>query len=161
MSKKMMIIIGSVFLAMLIAATLILVMIWSKINTLDRIVNPPVVKEVVEEAEEEITEAMMPKLGPIYSLDTFIVNLADKGGNRYLRLKVELELKDELIKKKIEERIPQIRDSLLLILPDKTVDDLKNNQGKATLRNEILARLDTIFAAGDITNIYFTEFVMQ
>ena len=31
-------------------------------------------------------------LGPIFSLETFIVNLADKGGNRYLRVTMDFEL---------------------------------------------------------------------
>lgn len=157
MSKKLMIIVGSVLLAMLIGMTVSLIIVWSKLDTLDRTVNPP----PVEEAEGEAEEAMLPKLGPMYPLDTFIVNLADKGGNRYLRITINLELKDEMVKKNLDERIPQIRDSVLLILPNKTVDDLKNKEGKAALRNEIFERLNAMFPAGDINNIYFTEFVMQ
>lgn len=156
MSKKMMIIAGSAFLVIFIGMVLALTMIWSKLNTLDRTVNPPPLEEA-EEAEEVVVQ----KMGPMYPLDTFIVNLADKGGNRYLRLSISLELKDEQARKKVDERIPQIRDSILLILPNKTVDNLKNNEGKAQLRDEISARLNTMFPAGDISNIYFTEFVMQ
>ncbi len=157
MSKKLMIIAGSALLAMLIGMTVSLIIVWSKLGTLDRTVNPT----PVEEAEEEAEEAILPKLGPMYPLDTFIVNLADKGGNRYLRITVNLELKDDMVHKELDERIPQIRDSILLILPNKSVDDLQNNEGKAALRNEIFERLNTMFPAGDITNIYFTEFVMQ
>jgi len=157
MSKKLMIIAGSALLAMLIGMTVSLIIVWSKLGTLDRTVNPT----PVEEAEEEAEEAILPKLGPMYPLDTFIVNLADKGGNRYLRITVNLELKDDMVHKELDERIPQIRDSILLILPNKSVDDLQNNEGKAALRNEIFERLNTMFPAGDITNIYFTECVMQ
>ncbi|HEN20412.1 MAG TPA: flagellar basal body protein FliL [Desulfobacteraceae bacterium] len=156
MSKKMMIMAGSAFLVIFIGMILALTMIWSKLNTLDRTVNPP-----PEEEAEEAAELVVQKIGPIYPLDTFIVNLADKGGNRYLRLSISLELKDEQAKKNVDGRIPQIRDSILLILPNKAVDDLKSNEGKGALRNEISARLNTMFPAGDISNIYFTEFVMQ
>ncbi|MBN1275848.1 MAG: flagellar basal body-associated FliL family protein [Deltaproteobacteria bacterium] len=156
MSKKIIIIAGSAFLVVFIGMILALTMIWSKLNTLDRTVNPP----PVEEAEEAV-EVVVQKIGPIYPLDTFIVNLADQGGNRYLRLSISLELRDEKVKNNVDERIPQIRDSILLILPNKTVDDLKSNEGKGALRNEISARLNAMFPAGEIANIYFTEFVMQ
>jgi flagellar protein FliL len=100
-------------------------------------------------------------LGPIYSLETFIVNLADKGGNRYLRVTMDLELTNPEVAAEISKRLPQIRDSILMILPSKRFDDISSVDGKVALRDEILEKLNSLVTLGKITNIYFKEFVVQ
>ena len=100
-------------------------------------------------------------LGPICSLETFIVNLADKGGNRYLRVTMDLELAKPDLQDEINKRMPQIRDSVLMILPSKRFDDISSVEGKIELRDEILEKLNSLLTLGKITNIYFKEFVVQ
>jgi flagellar FliL protein len=46
-----------------------------------------------KETGEEGAATLVP-LGPTYPLETFIVNLAGTGGERYLKVSMELELKD-------------------------------------------------------------------
>ena len=100
-------------------------------------------------------------LGPIYALDTFIVNLADKGGKRYLRVAIDLELGNPEMKDEIIKRLPQVRDSILMILPSKRFDDISSADGKIALRNEILETLNGFLTRGQISKIYFKEFVVQ
>ena len=100
-------------------------------------------------------------LGPICPLETFIVNLADKGGNRYLRVTMDLELGNPELQAEITKRMPQIRDSILMILPSKRFDDISPVEGKTALRDEILEKLNSLLTSGKITNIYFKEFVVQ
>jgi flagellar protein FliL len=100
-------------------------------------------------------------LGPICSLETFIVNLADKGGNRYLRVTMDLELGKSELQDEINKRMPQIRDSILMILPSKRFEDISSVEGKTGLRDEILEKLNSLLTSGKITNIYFKEFVVQ
>jgi flagellar FliL protein len=100
-------------------------------------------------------------LGPICSLETFIVNLADKGGNRYLRVTMDLELGKAELQTEVDKRMPQIRDSILMILPSKRFDDISTVEGKIELRDEILEKLNSLLKLGKITNIYFKEFVVQ
>ena len=100
-------------------------------------------------------------LGPIYTLDTFIVNLADKGGKRYLRVSIDLELQNPEMQEEIVKRLPQVRDSILMILPSKRFDDIRSMDGKIALRNEILETLNGFLTQGQITKIYFKEFVVQ
>lgn len=100
-------------------------------------------------------------LGPIYSLETFIVNLADKGGNRYLRVTMDLELGSSGLEAEVTKRLPQVRDSILMILPSKRFDDISSVEGKIALRDEILEKLNGLLTLGKITNIYFKEFVVQ
>lgn len=100
-------------------------------------------------------------LGPICPLETFIVNLADKGGNRYLRVTMDLELANPELQSEITKRMPQIRDSILMILPSKRFDDISSVEGKTELRDEILEKLNSLLTMGKITNIFFKEFVVQ
>ena len=100
-------------------------------------------------------------LGPIYALETFIVNLADQGGKRYLRVSIDLELGNPELEVELIKRLPQVRDSILMILPSKRFDDISSMDGKIALREEILETLNGFLTQGQITRIYFKEFVVQ
>ena len=100
-------------------------------------------------------------LGPIFSLATFIVNLADKGGNRYLRVTMDFELGNPELETELNKRLPQVRDCILMILPSKRFDDISSVEGKIALRDEILEKLNSLLIQGKVTNIYFKEFVVQ
>ena len=63
------------------------------------------------------------ELGPTFPLDTFIVNLAGANGERYLKVNMELELKDGKLVPELEKRRPQVRDTILLLLSSKTFDE--------------------------------------
>jgi flagellar FliL protein len=100
-------------------------------------------------------------LGPIYALETFIVNLADKGGKRYLRVTMDLELGNSDLETEIVKRLPQVRDSILMVLPSKQFADISSVEGKIALRDELLESLNGFLTQGKVTNIYFKEFVVQ
>lgn len=111
----------------------------------------------------EMTEDGKPikKMGPIHSLDTFIVNLADPGGGRYLRVTMNLELKDEETVKLLVSRMPQIRNAVLMVLPTKKYEDIATVKGKTEMRDEVIEKMNDILNKGSVLNIYFTEFVVQ
>ncbi|MFZ3049081.1 MAG: flagellar basal body-associated FliL family protein, partial [Desulfatirhabdiaceae bacterium] len=102
-----------------------------------------------------------PLIGPIFPLDNFIVNLSDQGGKRYLRITMALELSDVKIADVLTQRLPQVRDAILMILPAKKVDEMQSVEGKNALRTELMAKLNEMTGGGTIKTIYFTEFVIQ
>ena len=110
---------------------------------------------------EKVPENNSEVIRSVYSLDTFIVNLADKGGRRFLRVTMDLELKDESLAGEIDKRLSQIKDSILMILPTKRFEDINSVEGKIALRDEIMTKLNSLLKDGSITNIYFVEFVIQ
>ncbi len=151
MSKTVLIIIIAVavlFMGMMGAGFFIL---WNKMAN---VTQPQAVVE--EEAEPE--EA---SLGPIYPIKTMIVNLADEGGKRYLRVSMEFELENEEMIASMDKLLPRIRDSILMILPTKKYDDINTTEGKIKLRNEMMEKVNSLLVTGKIQNIYFTEFVVQ
>ena len=113
-------------------------------------------------AEETVAEEeQVNEIKPLYSLDTFIVNLADQGGKRYLRVTMELEIDAIEVTEEINQRLPQLRNSILMLVPSKSYAEIGTAEGKATLRDELMAEMNTFLTTGQITNIYFTEFVVQ
>ena len=164
MSNKVLIIIVAIFVLMIAAMGAGFFILWKQMdNAVAQVQQQNSGEEKSEEAppEEEVT------MGPLYKLDTLIVNLADQGGKRYLRITMELELKPaENIEandaiSELEKRMPQIRDTVLMILPTKQYADIATTPGKIALRDEIMAKLNTFLKKGQINTIYFTEFVVQ
>jgi flagellar FliL protein len=154
MSKKLLIIIiavAFVFMGMMGAGFFLL---WSKVSA-----NAAPTQTETLPSEEQAAEA--DELGPLYSMGTLIVNLSDQGGKRYLRVTMELELGDVSMVEKVDKRIAQIRDSILMILPTKSYDDISTTAGKTALRDELIAKINSFFKTRPVTNLYFTEFVVQ
>jgi len=100
------------------------------------------------------------KIGPIMDMDPFIVNLAD-AEPRFLKVTIKLELDGAPAKAEVSERIPQVRDAVLMLLSSKDAQTLKPTAGKLQLRDEILQRINALLATGQARNAYFTEFVVQ
>lgn len=100
-------------------------------------------------------------IGPIFSMDTFIVNLVDPHGKRYLKLKLELELSSEQVRMEVDKRMPQFKDTILTLLSSKTYEDVSSLEGKLQLRAELTSMLNQYLKTGAISSIYFTEFIVQ
>ena len=154
MSNKILIILIGVFLLVVVAMGGGFFMMWNKISSMN------VVNSEETENETEVEEAAE-TVGPTKKLETFIVNLADKGGTRYLRMSMDLELETEETGQKVDKILPKIRDAILMILPTKKYEDIGTVEGKSTLRNEMLTKINELMVPEKIKNIYFTEFVVQ
>lgn len=111
--------------------------------------------------DKKKTKAKANTLGAIYSLPPFIVNLNDATGKRYLKLKLDLELAKPEVQAEIVTRMPQIKDSLIILLSSKSFDDIKSVEGKMRLRMEIVSRVNSFLSQGQVKTVYFTEFVIQ
>jgi len=117
-----------------------------------------------DEATTEGGETTTPTVteGVIFPLEHFIVNVNDMSGNiRYLKIEIKLELEKIEMQPEIENRTPKIRDSIVTILTNKSVDDISNTSGKVRLKEEIKARINTFLTTGKITEVYFTDFIIQ
>lgn len=155
MSNKILILLIAVLMILMVGMGGGLFLMWNKLSAINLQANANAAGQPGQEGSLE------QPLGTIYALDTFIVNLADKGGNRYLRITMDLELGIPELETEIEKRLPQIRDSILMILPSKRFADISSVDGKIALRDEILQTLNGFLLKGEITNIYFKEFVVQ
>jgi flagellar FliL protein len=158
MSNKILILLIGFLMVLMLGLGGGLFLMWNKLSSINVQANANAAGQPGEPDQEAILEQ---PLGTIYALDTFIVNLADTGGNRYLRITMDLELGIPELESELDKRLPQIRDSILMILPSKRFEDISPVAGKIALRDEILKTLNGFLVQGEITTIYFKEFVVQ
>lgn len=97
----------------------------------------------------------------IWSMDAFVVNIADVNGERYLKLVIQLEVSDPAAVPELEQLKPRLRDSILDLLTPKSYKDLMDLAGKQRLREDIAGRINNILSKGKVTRVYFTDFVVQ
>lgn len=96
----------------------------------------------------------------ITSLGQFTVNLRGSGGGRILRMEVQVDT-DAKFSETVTARAPQLKDSVLNAVSDYTWAELEGTDGKARLKDELLARVNGVVAPATIDQIYFTQFVVQ
>lgn len=100
-------------------------------------------------------------LGPVYSPDAFIVNVAGTNGERYLKVSLSLELSNKRAEAEVRRKAVQVRDLILDRLSRQTLGDLQSEDGKAALRRAIAQDINEILDEGKVKSVYFTEFVLQ
>jgi len=111
----------------------------------------------LEDQDAKLEEA----LSQTFTMETFVVNLNDPGGKRYLKTNIELEYVTAEMGEELKHRLPQLRDLILLLLSSKSLDDIQTVDGKIALRRELIQRINQVLTTGKIRNLYFTEFVIQ
>jgi flagellar protein FliL len=99
----------------------------------------------------------------IVELQPFIVNLADEGEARYLRMSVSLGIGggEGGHEKPSPLLITRVRNAMLAVLSNKKSDDVLTNEGKAKLRKELLKAAKTAAEDAHIEAIYITDFIVQ
>mgnify|MGYP001059012086 CR=1 FL=1 len=97
----------------------------------------------------------------IEEMETFLVNLADPGGKRYLKITMQLVLSNNLAGREFNERASELRDNVLLLLSSKRYEDIATFAGKIALKQETITQLNRKLSNGQVEDIYFTEFLVQ
>ena len=100
----------------------------------------------------------------VLALEPFIVNLAGDDGERYMKCTMRLVLDhfEAAEKAKADDlTITRIRDAMLGILSSHSFDQVATADGKESLRQEVRKRLNGILGEGEVTEVYFTEFIVQ
>lgn len=108
--------------------------------------------------EEKAAEVIA--TGDLVSAGEFTTNINDVAGTRYLKVEVFVQVSDKKMKESIDQYMPIIKDSILTILSSQTVADL-DVRNRNNLKAEIKKDLNTKIGANAISNVYFTNFIMQ
>jgi len=91
-----------------------------------------------------------PKVPPAYlPLDNMVVNLADPGGERVAQVGITLEVTDAHAVDTVKAFLPTIRSGILLLISQKTADELLKPEGKQQLAKEILRETSLPFGGGE------------
>ena len=154
-SKTLLIIIIAGFLMFMILAGAGFFILWKRLPA------PETAKPDANEEKALEEQAVQLTVGPIFSLEPFVVNLADPGGTRFLRAKMSLELKDEELLGKMDKLSFPVRDKILTILSSKKLQEINTVQGKTELRGQITTAVDGLLGKGAVKNVYFSDFVAE
>ncbi len=113
------------------------------------------------QAEQAAAATQGKQVGPMVNIDSFIVNILDDEESRYLKAAITIEVDSDAAAQELNQRMPQIKDAILLLVGNKTFSELSDLQGKIQLRAELINKLNTILVKGKVKRIYFTDFVVQ
>jgi flagellar FliL protein len=97
----------------------------------------------------------------IFDWEPILVNLADPGGKRYLKLVMKMELNNEAVLEEVKNRGFQLKDSMIMLISSKEFDDIATASGKQALKQEMIAQLNKVVKQGQVKDLYFTEFIVQ
>ena len=90
------------------------------------------------------------------------VNLTSEGSTpRYLRLIVQLELKNDLDKQRVEAVMPRVIDQFQTYLRELRPSDLHGSMGLFRLKEELTRRANAAVSPGQINAVLFKEIVVQ
>ncbi len=79
-----------------------------------------------------------PKTPPTFvPMDNMVVNLADPGGDRYAQVGITIELSDPKLEAQIKQFMPSIRSAVLMLISQRTSDELLTKEGKQKLALDI------------------------
>lgn len=106
-------------------------------------------KNAAEGGPEEVVH-VAPKGPPTFlPLDNMVVNLADPGGEKVAQIGITLELADAHATDKVKMYLPSIRSSILLLISQRTAEELLLIEGKEKLAADILLEASRPFDAAD------------
>jgi flagellar protein FliL len=100
----------------------------------------------------------------IVALEPFVVNLADTGATRFLRVTLSLVLPDEAQAKEMEEHAiekARVRSAILELLAEQHAEKLVTPEGKEELKKTIAERIEHAAHALKVVDVLFSEFVIQ
>ncbi|MEI9475249.1 MAG: flagellar basal body-associated FliL family protein [Deltaproteobacteria bacterium] len=119
-------------------------------------------KEAAEKGQGQGTgESTRGVHGHVYSMEPFLVNLADPDQGRYLKVKIDIESTEKKPNEEYQQRLSQLRDSVLTVLSTKRYQDIFDSEGKKKLKEEIISKLNQLVSHFKVKTIYFIEFVVQ
>jgi len=110
----------------------------------------------IPEAEDDTDAPPIPM-----DIDNLTINLADTDRDRYLRVKITLELRSEEAKTKVSKNMVKIKDLLISSISGKKFSEIRTPQGKYELKLDLIYRINRIVGGKPVKNLYFADFVSQ
>jgi flagellar FliL protein len=101
------------------------------------------------------------KVGETLILDEFMMNLADDGNSHYIKTTLALGLKEGVTGEKFKDKVPQVRDAIVLVLGSKKLADLGTTQDKIALKQQIANAVNQSLGETDVVTVYYQAFATQ
>lgn len=97
-----------------------------------------------------------------YDLPEMLVNINTAGRTRnFLKMRVSLELANEIDINRVENVLPRIVDNFQVYLRELRLEDLQGAAGMYRLREELLNRVNAAVRPAQVKDVLFKEMIVQ
>lgn len=100
----------------------------------------------------------------LVSFDTFVVNLADPKGDRFLKATLRAVLSDPEVAAELQKdelTRTRVRDRIISVLTSKSFEEISSPGGKDSLRQQLLREINQSLPDDVVSEVLFVEFVVQ
>jgi flagellar FliL protein len=118
---------------------------------------------VVKPAPKEV-----PGKPPVFlALESFTVNLKVAQGEdqHFLQIGISLQLRSDKSADPIKQRMPQVRNRVLMLLTNSKPDELSTTEGKEKLVEQIQTQVNALYPQlvedAPVVGVFFTSFIIQ
>ncbi|SHJ91583.1 flagellar basal body-associated FliL family protein [Paramaledivibacter caminithermalis] len=94
-----------------------------------------------------------------FKLDEMYTNI--KESNNILKINITIEYTDSKLAEVLTKNKERITNDILELLRDKTIKDMSGEEGQQKARKDIQNKIVNIVESNAISNVYFTEFIIQ
>jgi flagellar protein FliL len=113
--------------------------------------------------KEAAEHAKAPEPAVFVDMPDILVNLANAGSDRtqYLKVKITLEVPDQVLAKQITPVMPRVTDAFQTYLRELRPTDLDGSAGLYRLKEELTRRVNVAIAPSRVSAVLFKEIVIQ
>lgn len=99
----------------------------------------------------------------VVTIDETVVNLKDPSMKKYVKfsLAITYDSKNKKILEDINSNMYKIKDSIITVFKDKTVNDVESETGIEGIKQEIKTNIDEILEDNKILSVYFTNLLLH
>jgi flagellar FliL protein len=98
----------------------------------------------------------------VHMMENLVLNPAGSNGTRFLMAAVAAEVKDEKVKEEMTGRDAELRDAVLRVLGERTVDQLADMGLREGIKKEVIDSLNSrLQSKTAVKRVYFPQFVIQ
>ncbi|MGA2403221.1 MAG: flagellar basal body-associated FliL family protein [Syntrophobacteraceae bacterium] len=115
----------------------------------------------VRAPDEGTLEKKQEESNVYHEMDTFMVNLADQGGKRFLKATIKIRVSSPQVAEECKLRSFEMRDLVLMLLSSKESEEVIRPEDKLILKKQIMEALNRALRKGQTLDVYFTEFLLQ
>ncbi|PTV93817.1 flagellar FliL protein [Halanaerobium saccharolyticum] len=111
-----------------------------------------------EESKDEIQS--VEDIRPTYNAGNYTVNISNNSQISFVRATIVFELENAELAEELDKRSSQIRDRVISTLRAQN-EEILEEPGSDTIKGIVKEKINELLISGEITNVWFTELVVQ
>ncbi|ADO76710.1 flagellar basal body-associated FliL family protein [Halanaerobium praevalens] len=115
---------------------------------------------VSNDEKEEKEVQSIEDIRPTYEAGSYTVNISNNNRINFIRATIVFELEKSDLAKELDKRTSQIRDRVISTLRSQNQEILEE-PGSNTIKRIVKEKINELLISGEITNVWFTELVVQ